>query len=119
VHHELSSLVLRREPSTLPAWKRFAPPAGWRFEEMDEEKVLARAGDAAPDPATGFLSAYGGTNPENDFNVYAEKIFTEPEKVAGLARAHPLVHRKLDFVMGVYERIDPRMAAVFRDLGVR
>jgi hypothetical protein len=117
-HHELSSFALEKEPSTLPEWKRFAP-AGWKFEEMDARTIIARGHDDDPDLATGFLSAYGGTNPENDFNVYAEKIFTEPATVARLAREHPLVRRKLEFVMAVYVRIDPRMAAVFRELGVQ
>jgi hypothetical protein len=39
--------------------------------------------------------------------------------VARLAREHPLIRRKLEFVMAVYARIDPRMAAVFRELGVQ
>jgi hypothetical protein len=115
VHHELSSLALQREPSTLPEWERFAP-AAWNFETAPD---IAREQGKDPDLATGFLSAYGGTNPENDFNVYAEKIFTEPATVARLAREHPLIRRKLEFVMAVYLRIDPRMAAVFRELGVQ
>jgi hypothetical protein len=117
VHHELSSLALEREPSTRPKWERFAP-AGWKFETAPAA-VIAREHDGDPDPATGFLSAYGGTNAENDFNVYVEKIFTEPATVARLARAHALIRRKLEFVIAVYVRIDPRMAAVFHELGVQ
>ncbi len=39
--------------------------------------------------------------------------------MARLARAHALIRRKLEFVIAVYVRIDPRMAAVFHELGVQ
>jgi hypothetical protein len=118
LHHELSSFALHRKPSVLQEWERFAP-AGWKFEETNVATIIARGHDHDPDPATGFLSAYGGTTAVNDFNVYAEKIFTEPATVARLARSHALIRRKLEFVIAVYVRIDPRMAAVFHELGVQ
>jgi hypothetical protein len=79
--------------------------------------VIASASWRCHVPATGFLSAYGGTNAETDFN--AEEIFTEPATVARLTRALALIRTKLEFVIAVYVRIDPRMAAVFHELGVQ
>ena len=116
VHHELSSFVLRVNPATRAQWSEFAP-AGWNFVE-DAGGALGRAQAAAPSLETGFLSAYGGTNLENDFNVYAEKMFTEPDSLARLAQAHSLIRRKLDFVRATYVAIDPRLADRFHRLGL-
>lgn len=116
VHHELSSFVLRVNPATRAQWSEFAP-AGWNFVE-DAAGALHRADASTPSPETGFLSAYGATNLENDFNVYAEKMFTEPDNLARLAQAHPLIRRKLDFVRAKYVAIEPEFAERFRRMGL-
>lgn len=116
VHHELSSFVLRRKPETAQLWAQFTP-AGWLYQH-ETKAIIGLASAADPSPATGFLSAYGSSDPENDFNVYAEKMFTEPQVVAKLAREHALVRKKLSFVMESYVAIDSRMIEVFRGLGL-
>jgi hypothetical protein len=116
IHHELSSFVLRVNPSTRAQWAEFAP-ADWNF--VDEAGgALRRADSPAPSMETGFLSAYGATNLENDFNVYAEKMFMEPDNLTRLARQHSLIRRKLEFVRATYVAIDPRFADRFRQLGL-
>jgi hypothetical protein len=116
VHHELSSFVLHRNPDRLTEWAHFAPET-WHFDDMPEA-IRERGTGPDPDPSTGFLSAYGATNPENDFNVYAEKIFTEPGSLSQLARRLPIIRKKLDYVIAAYVDIDPRMIEVFGDLGL-
>jgi hypothetical protein len=116
VHHELSSLVLARRADSLAEWTAFTP-ADWRFQR-DSAGALSQAKDEDPPPATGFLSAYGATTPENDFNVYAEKMFTEPETVAKLAARYPLVAKKAAFVASTYAAIDPRLRETFAKLGL-
>jgi hypothetical protein len=115
VHHELSSFILRRSEAAA-AWAALSP-ADWKFVSTRE---AALAHGAGPDPAlhTGFLSAYGATTSENDFNTYAEKIFTEPEKVVQLACQHALVRTKLLFVLQTYVGLDARMTQVFQGLGM-
>jgi len=112
----LSSFVLGANPATLAAWREFAP-AGWQFAD-DAAGALSRADSFDPSLDTGFLSAYGATTLENDFNVYAEKMFTEPANLALLAREHELVRRKLEFVRAAYEAIDPRFSDRFREMGL-
>jgi hypothetical protein len=116
LHHELSSFVLRADPRTWSKWVEFAPASG-RYSE-DPGGALRRAETTDPSPDTGFLNAYGATNLENDFNVYAEEMFGHPDKVARLAREHPLIRRKLDFVMETYAAIDPEFRGVFRKMGL-
>jgi hypothetical protein len=116
VHHELSSFVLLADPGTYAQWAEFAP-AGWNFVE-DSGGSLRRASDPAPPLEMGFLSAYGATNLENDFNLYAETMFTEPTRLAGLAQQYPLIRRKLDFVIAKYVAIDPRFVDLFHRMGL-
>jgi hypothetical protein len=116
VHHELSSLVLARDPSLLPRFGAFAP-GRWTYAGGARDS-LSRADAADPPPSTGFLSAYGGTTPENDFNVYAEKLFTEPAAVSRLAATSPLIARKAAFVMAAYAAVDPSIDDTFRALGL-
>ena len=40
---------------------------------------------------TGFLSAYGATTSENDFNTYAEIVFSDPQRLIKLAESVPII----------------------------
>jgi hypothetical protein len=114
LHHELSSFVLRADPETLAKWAEFAP-SGWQYAE-EPGGALRRAKTADPPLVTGFLDAYGATNLENDFNVYVEDMFSNPDNLARLARQYPLIRRKLDFVMETYAAIDPELRSRFRKM---
>lgn len=116
VHHEFSSLVWHHMPDLVTAWQRLLP-SGWRPAANNAEALRAAAA-GAPDPAAGFLTAYGATDAENDFNVYAETTFTDPERLARTAAAHATVAHKLALLMAAYAGLDGRMAAVFDQLGL-
>ncbi|MDB4985552.1 MAG: hypothetical protein JWN04_730 [Myxococcaceae bacterium] len=116
LHHELSSFVLKHDNDTYADWLALEP-TGWHFSETREDE-LVRAAQAAPDPATGFISGYGTSNPENDFNSYGENIFSDPELVKELAKKSPLIRKKLDFVIERYVRVDPAMRERFVYLGL-
>jgi hypothetical protein len=112
-HHELSSAVLRRE-GALARWTALWPkdrPQVFAYEDVGGPIV-----DENPKPSTGFLSGYALTNPENDFNVYAEHVFTNPDRVRDLARKYETVRRKLDLFVRLYVDADPRMAQRLENL---
>jgi hypothetical protein len=115
VHHELSSFVFR-EANAAAEWAALTP-ADWKLTNTNEA-ALALANVSDPEPDTGFLSAYGATTAENDFNTYAERIFTDPEALVALACKHALVRKKLSFALQTYLGLDERMDGVFRELGV-
>jgi hypothetical protein len=116
LHHELSSLVLRVDPLTWSKWVQFAP-VGRQYAEQPGDAL--RAGQLADPPLdTGFLNAYGATNLENDFNMYAEEMFSNPDEVIRVAREYPLIRRKLNFVMETYAAIDPAFRDIFRMRGL-
>lgn len=116
VHHELSSFVYMRG-DVARRWEE-TEPADWRFAGSSGHQ-LANERAGAPAPETGFLSAYGATSPENDFNVYAESLLTDMEAVMELARRHPIVARKAELVREAYADVDARMEDVLRRLGMR
>ncbi|MEO8057195.1 MAG: hypothetical protein ABI671_02640 [Burkholderiales bacterium] len=116
VHHELSSFVYLRG-DTVPRWLA-SEPSGWSFAGS-AARQLADDKAAAPPAGTGFLNAYGATSPENDFNVYAEKLMTEMGAVMQLAASVPLVARKVALVRHAYLAIDPRMEHAFTELGMK
>lgn len=117
VHHELSSIVLRHQPATMTRWRAFAP-AEAKFVQNASE-AIARGDEANPDPSTGFLTAYGSSTPENDFNTYSEMLFSEVDQLRSLARDHDLVKRKLRFVIEAYEAVDASMRDYFVRSGLR
>jgi hypothetical protein len=116
LHHELSSFVLKRDADSYAAWTALEP-AGWEFSFSGADE-LKRLHEAAPDPATGFISGYGSTSPENDFNSYAEAIFADSEKLTRLAAQSARVREKLDFVIERYLSIEPNLRVTFERLGV-
>lgn len=117
VHHELSSIVYRHNPITVMRWTAFAP-ADVSFAAQAGE-ALVRGNATDPDPSTGFLTAYGASTPENDFNTYAEKLFVDLDTLKAKANQHDLIKRKLKFVLDTYEHIDGRLRKHFDESGLR
>jgi len=115
VHHEFSSFVYFHGDNAVQ-WRKMEP-GNWSFATTPTAQIQ-QGKSPPPNPATGFLSAYGATTPENDFNVYAEKMMTEMPEVMRLSQHHPVVAKKAAFVRKCYEAIDPRMGAVFDALGM-
>lgn len=114
VHHELSSFIWHRLPALRAGWTALLP-AGWTPVQNNADALGASAEQSGPRD-DGFLSAYGVTNAENDFNVYAETIFTQPDRLLTIARNNVVVARKTALLMAAYVLVDPRMATVFDTL---
>lgn len=53
----------------------------------------------------GFLNNYALTNDENDFNIYAENLFTEPEKLKKLKATYPNIKIKLEKLKEYYREL--------------
>ncbi len=116
VHHETSSFLWIRNPKLQRDFTALAP-AGWRFQDTAADEI-SRNGNSAPAPETGFLSAYGATTAENDFNTYAEILFSDPDRMKKLAEATPLVAKKLALVAAAYVAADARLDEQFRKSGL-
>jgi hypothetical protein len=113
VHHEFSSLILARSPALVPRWIATLP-VGWQSIESTRDALL-QAGDEGHD---GFLSSYGATSVENDFNTYAETAFGDPPRLVELARTSRTIRQKATLLLGLYISLDERLNATFRSFGL-
>lgn len=103
VHHELSSLIYIRSPFVIFAWQALLPkewePVSSNYEALTQDRYIG------PDYENGFLSRYSKTNVENDFNIYAEFAFSEPEKLRELAATYPIIAKKLSLFITAYTQV--------------
>ncbi|WP_420138368.1 hypothetical protein [Sphingomonas sp.] len=114
VHHEFSSLVLKRAPLIEMRW-RMLMPADW---EPDPTNDQALRHDGGANVQEGFLSSYGATSLENDFNTYAETAFANPERLIALAQDDPVIRTKAALLLEAYAAHDPRIMQTYRKLGL-
>ena len=113
VHHELSSLIYLRSPFVNLAWQGLLPeswsPASSNYEALTQDRSIG------PDYENGFLSTYGKTNIENDFNIFAEFAFSEPEKLRDLAAKYPTIAKKLSLFITAYKQVLPEYQQGFEE----
>jgi hypothetical protein len=98
------------------AWQTLLPkgwkPAASNFDALTKYK-------SAPDYNAGFLSHYGKTNIVNDFNIYAEFAFAEPEKLRELAATYPIIAKKLSLFISAYTQFSAKYQQGFEDYFAR
>ena len=113
VHHELSSLIYLRSPFVNLAWQGLLPeswsPVSSNYEALTQNRSIG------PDYENGFLSTYGKTNIENDFNIFAEFAFSEPEKLRDLAAKYPTIAKKLSLFITAYKQVLPEYQQGFEE----
>ncbi|MDN3436399.1 hypothetical protein QMA03_18650 [Pseudoalteromonas sp. APC 3356] len=117
VHHELSSLIYIRSPFVIFAWQALLPkewkPVSSNYEALTQDR------NVGPDYENGFLSRYGKTNIENDFNIYAEFAFAEPEKLRELAATYPIIAKKLSLFITGYTQFSAKYQQDFENYFAR
>jgi len=64
----------------------------------------------------GFLTKYAMSNLENDFNVMAEQVFTNPKRLKILIQQYPIIKKKYILLREFYLGIDPKFINVFDKL---
>ena len=118
-HHEMSSILKNNYHFNKNLWRAAAgdkflykveedPAYLWmqlhgHTEKIDQQTLLAR----------GLLRQYGETGIENDFNIYAAEIFTNPQRIKKLIGLYPIIQRKYQVFKDFYLSIDPGFAPVF------
>jgi hypothetical protein len=120
-HHEFSSLFIFRHRFPGEAWLAANPPELTYPEEWEEWLESAerdrdlRGSDALY--RQGLLAEYGRSSIENDFNLYAEIAFTDPELMKRLMAQYPVVRAKYLVLKSYYLSISPEFAAWFDRIG--
>jgi len=108
-HHEMSSVLFMAYPFPNEAWAAVNSKNFAYAKSRDE--VLRSIENIDGDDSSGryyhkgFLSDYGYSTLENDFNLYAEMAFTDPEALKALADTYPKMHQKSVLLKGFYKSI--------------
>lgn len=121
-HHELSSLLMEYHNFNENLWraahgdnfeyeKDKDPFYEWMYlhghvDPVDEDELLDR----------GLLRQYAETGVENDFNIYASEIFTNPRKMKKLIKEYPIIKSKYEVFKAFYLSIDSGFAPVFKKI---
>lgn len=106
VHHELSSFIYHKNLVVTRFWGELMPK-GWQAKVTDKE-ALARSYQPI-DYENGFLNNYATTSVENDFNTYAEFVFSRSDELVELAKTYPLVAKKLRLFIDAYAKQSTEM----------
>jgi len=108
-HHEFSSILLRNYApfSFETKWKKISP----ELLNCKSTTAIKNGYFSLEHNATllnkGYLSAYSLSNWENDFNMYAEYIFSGDQHFWNLVDDYPLIKKKTKLVIDFYQQVDP------------
>ncbi len=111
-HHELSSFVYRQNPTLELMWGTLLPN-DWQPVDSYVQALTPIDENISKLNQQGFLSYYGSTSVENDFNTFAEMVFVQPDELRALALRHKVIAQKMRLLMNCYSQIDPRMNRYF------
>ncbi len=110
-HHELSSILLRNHPERLDeaAW-RDANRAGDQYRKSGTQSLLdgtAETRYSANFHVNGFLNQYGTSSVEEDFNTFAEALFSGDDRFWRAVDQFSRVEKKKDLIVAFYQSLDP------------
>ncbi len=121
-HHELSSIVREHVLFNVSDWTA-SNPVGFNYTSLDDyKKVLVHRPPVEGDEALhaqGFVSLYGTTSLDNDWNTYAERVFGHPREFAAEIKRFPKMQSKTRQLLDIYSKSEPRLDAFFTATGLR
>lgn len=116
-HAEFSSILIRNHADLLDkeAWQQANPPdfsyLGDGVEAVKQGKARRSYEESLLE--RGFLTEYGSSTLENDFNGMALRLFTGEAQVWKLADQYPRIKTKLDLALAFYRKLDPSFTEAF------
>lgn len=116
-HAEFSSILLRNYRDSFPeeSWLA-ANPEEFEYGESGAEAILTGRASEDMNPKLlkqGFLTEYGMSTMENDFNSYAKHLMTQGSIVLECAKRYPRVQKKIDVFIAFYCSIHPEFTAEY------
>ena len=111
-HHELSSILIIYYHLDKDKWRSLHGDNFLYKSEEDPFYFLSYKYDKTALNnqkalySKGLLKPYSETGLENDFNTYAEVIFTDPERMKKLIKQYPIIRRKYQIFKEFYLGID-------------
>ncbi|MCB1193873.1 MAG: hypothetical protein H7A23_09935 [Leptospiraceae bacterium] len=122
-HHELSSILLRENENLLNSryWHLSNPPDFHYGEGGAAALKNGKSGLKLEEKyfKMGLLCEYSMASIEEDFNVYAQELFTD-NNIFNIAGKHPRVRNKLSIMINFYNKLDSRYTEkAFYQIGSR
>lgn len=116
-HAEFSSILIRNHADLLnkEAWSAANPPGFTYLGDGVEAVKQGKAGRKYDESLLeqGFLTEYGASTLENDFNGMAVRLFTGDAQVWMLADQYPGIKTKLDLALDFYRKLDSTFTEAF------
>ena len=114
-HHEFSSILMRKYRFDMIGFMAYN---GTDFEYwFDQAKILDSSHNGYYADAKlleqGLLTYYSQTSPENDYNTYAEIVFSDPKIMSEYCTAYKRIARKYEHVKAFYLKVSPDFQPVF------
>jgi len=114
-HHEFSSILMRKYRFDMIGFMAYS---GTDFEYwFDQAKILdsTHIGYYADSNLLeqGLLTYYSQTSPENDYNTYAEIVFSEPKRMSEYCSTYKRIESKYEHVKAFYLKISADFQPVF------
>ncbi len=112
LHHEFSSLLMRNYPFPREQWKQ-ANVSGWEYAGGSRNMIETMESQGEAHNAMGhelfsrgFLTSYGQSCVEDDFNLYASWLFTRKSELDTLASQYPRIRKKRDLCKDFFRSVD-------------
>lgn len=116
-HAEFSSILIRNCPQFLDkkAWQK-ANPEGFQYLGDGVDAVKQGKAGLKYEAALlekGFLSQYGCSTLENDFNGLTIRLFAGDTSLWAVAEQYPRIRTKLQLALSFYQQLDPSFTETF------
>jgi len=116
-HHEFSSILIRNYNFPVQQWMDANTPDFRYLVALDKvlestDKDLNLKGEEQY-YQNGVIAKYSYTNYENDFNLFAQMVFNEPDRLKELVNKYPIIKKKYLIVKEFYLSISPFFADTF------
>jgi hypothetical protein len=116
-HHELSSILLRQRPELMDerAWRALNKPT-FRYSYEGDQMYDSFDADTSyrrEMHELGFLCSYGRTSIEEDFNTFAEGLFSGDPAFWDAVDSYVSVRKKCDLAFDFYSKLDPQFSESF------
>jgi hypothetical protein len=114
-HHELSSLFIKGANFPTIRWQ-MANESGFKYLPQKIDVIKSASEEKRRDPKeapswhkAGFVSDYGMSSMENDYNVYAALAMINPKKLKKLADQYPRIKAKTWILADFYSSLAPEL----------
>jgi len=117
-HHEFSSVLMKSRDFPTQKWLDANSPEV-KYETNFENflKSISKDRDLVGNDyfyQRGMMSKYSYSTLENDFNLFAQTVFNEPERMKDLIRQYLIIKRKYEILKEFYLSISPEFSTTFK-----